>query len=98
MYDTNSHVSVVMITHNRGLQIRTALDHLLQLPEKPHLIVIDNGSSDDTVEIARAMSPMIDVVPLGRNLGGAGRNVGVLRTETPYVAFSDDDSWWAPGA
>src|ERR1051325_406622 len=87
-----------MITRNRGEQICTALEHLLDLPEKPRLILVDNGSSDETVTIARAMSPEIDVIPLNTNLGCAGRNLGVSRARTPYVAFSDDDSWWAPGS
>lgn len=98
MCSTNDRVTVVMITRNRGLQIRTALEHLLKLPERPRLIVVDNGSSDGTIDIARAMHSAIDVVPLGRNLGGSGRNIGVLGAETPYATFCDDDSWWAPGA
>jgi N-acetylglucosaminyl-diphospho-decaprenol L-rhamnosyltransferase len=34
----------------------------------------------------------------GSNLGAAGRNLGVLTAETPYVAFCDDDTWWSAGA
>ncbi len=91
-------VSIVMITRNRGTQIGTALEHLLELPGKPRIIVVDNGSTDNTVNLARRMDASIEVVPLGQNLGGAGRNVGVSLARTPYVAFSDDDSWWEPGA
>ena len=87
-----------MITRNRGDQIRMALEHLLKLPEKPRIIVVDNDSSDGTIEILQAMTSTVDAVSLDQNLGCAGRNVGVLRAQTPYVAFSDDDSWWAPGA
>jgi hypothetical protein len=35
---------------------------------------------------------------LPSNVGAAARNLGVAVAGTPYVAFSDDDSWWAPGA
>ena len=91
-------ISVVMITRNRGRQIQVALGHLLTLPERPRILVVDNASSDTTVEVARSMSSDVTVLALDGNLGCAGRNVGVLQAETPYVAFSDDDSWWAPGA
>lgn len=87
-----------MITRNRGDQIRTALDHLLRLPERPLIIVVDNGSSDGTVDAARSLGPRVEVLELDANLVGAGRNVGVLKAVTPYVAFSDDDSWWHPRA
>src|SRR5690606_9271480 len=33
-----------------------------------------------------------------RNLGAAGRNLGVEQVQTPYVAFCDDDTCWQPGA
>lgn len=91
-------VSVVMITRDRGEQIRIALGHLLDLPERPQVVVVDNGSSDRTAEIARAMGPRVEVIALDCNLGGAGRNAGVARARAPYIAFSDDDSWWQPGA
>ena len=48
-------ISVVMITRNRGDQICAALEHLLQLLEQPHLIVVDNDSSDGTVQAVRRM-------------------------------------------
>ncbi len=91
-------IAVVMITRNRAGGIRAALQHLADLPEKPRMIVVDNGSTDDTVNVARHFNPRVEVITLGRNLGAAGRNIGVQMARTPYVAFSDDDSWWAPGA
>src|SRR5512142_517722 len=91
-------ISVVMITRNRAAGICTALQHLLALPEKPHIIVVDNNSTDETVDAVRRLDPAIEVVAHHENLGGAGRNLGVQRVATPYVAFSDDDSWWEPGA
>lgn len=95
---SDERISVVMITHNRGNQIRIALEHLLEMPERPRLIVVDNGSCDETADAARSLGPQVEVLALNHNLGCAGRNIGVLRATTPYVAFSDDDSWWHPGA
>ena len=48
--------------------------------------------------VAATASPQVRVIRAGRNLGGAARNLGVRALDTEFVAFSDDDSWWAPGA
>jgi GT2 family glycosyltransferase len=91
-------VSVVIVTRNRVSELLTTLEHLRSLPEQPHIAVVDNASTDGTSEAARRRHPEVEVVTLAANLGGAGRNVGVRRVDTPYVAFSDDDSWWSPGS
>ena len=91
-------VSVTMITRDRRDTTLAALGQLLALPEQPPITVIDNGSRDGTVEAVRAAWPTVEVVALTSNLGAAARTIGVPRSRSPYVAFSDDDSWWAPGA
>src|SRR3954451_3434461 len=62
------------------------------------VILVDNGSTDGTPELVREHFPHVEVVELGRNHGSVARNIGAERARTPYVAFADDDSWWAPGA
>jgi N-acetylglucosaminyl-diphospho-decaprenol L-rhamnosyltransferase len=91
-------VGVVVATRNRSDELLTTLGHLRALPEKPRVIVVDNGSTDGTREAVSRRFPEVEVVSLADNLGAAARNVGVRRLGTPYVAFSDDDSWWAPEA
>jgi GT2 family glycosyltransferase len=93
-----SRVTVVMITRDRGVEARRSVDRLLSLPERPPVIVVDNASTDRTVQVLASYSERITVIPLGHNAGAAGRNVGVAAATTPYVAFADDDSAWAPGA
>jgi GT2 family glycosyltransferase len=95
---TGGRVSVVIVTRNRLPELFTTLDHLRALPEKPRVVVVDNASTDGTVDAVRRRHPEVEVIPLSENLGGAGRNVGVRQVVTPYVAFADDDSWWAPGS
>jgi len=90
--------TVVMITRNRRAEVLRTLWLLSDLPERPPVIVVDNASTDGTPEAVRGAFPEVLVVGLGTNLGAAGRNIGVDRAATPYVAFCDDDSWWAPGA
>jgi GT2 family glycosyltransferase len=91
-------VTVVIATADRREPLLHTLDVLAALPERPPVIVVDNGSVDGSVDAVRAAHPEVTVVALPANRGAAARNVGVARATTPYVAFSDDDSWWAPGA
>ena len=90
--------SVVMVSKDRRDRVLTTLQHLAELPERPPVLLVDNASTDGTAEAVRARFPDVVVLPQRRNLGAVGRNVGVAAARTPYVAFADDDSWWAPGA
>jgi GT2 family glycosyltransferase len=85
-------VAVVVASRNRRG------DLLASLPrhEAP-VILVDNASTDGTVDAVRAAHPDVTVLPQERNLGAEGRTVGVAQAGTPFVAFADDDSWWAPG-
>ncbi|HST63992.1 MAG TPA: glycosyltransferase family 2 protein [Mycobacteriales bacterium] len=91
-------VGVVMITYNRREEAVRSVGRLLALPERPHVVVVDNGSSDGTAAAVRAAHPAAEVIASPVNLGAVGRNVGVRRLSTPYVAFCDDDTWWEPGS
>ncbi|SDJ25486.1 glycosyltransferase family 2 protein [Nonomuraea jiangxiensis] len=86
-------MSVVVATRDR----RADLARSLPRHEGP-VILVDNGSTDGTPEFVRRSFPDVTVVTAGRNLGAPARNLGVELATTPYVAFADDDSWWAPGA
>jgi len=74
------------------------LDRLAALRPRPPVIVVDNASTDRTVPVVQQRHPEVAVIAADRNLGAAARNLGVARARTPYVAFSDDDSWWAQAA
>jgi GT2 family glycosyltransferase len=91
-------VAVVIATRNRGNELLATLARLRALGERPPIVVVDNGSTDGTAELVRASDPGVRVIALRRNQGGAARTVGARLVDSPYVAFSDDDSWWAPGA
>ncbi len=91
-------VSVVMMTRNRREQALRSLTQLAALPEEPPIILVDNGSDDGTADAVRDTFSAVTVLSPGRNLGAAARTLGVRAATTAYVAFSDDDSWWAPGA
>jgi len=86
-------VTVVVISRDR----RDDLLRSLPRHEAP-VVLVDNGSTDGTAAAVRARLPGVRVIELARNAGAVARNLGVEAAETPYVAFADDDSWWAPGA
>jgi GT2 family glycosyltransferase len=94
----DSRVGVVMITWQRRDEALTAVRRLTELPERPPIVVVDNGSTDGTAEAIRAAYPDVCVLALDHNLGAVGRNLGVEQLRTPYVAFCDDDTWWEPGS
>ncbi|MTD53383.1 glycosyltransferase family 2 protein [Amycolatopsis pithecellobii] len=89
--------TVVIATRNRAGELARSLGKLTSLPSAPPVIVVDNASGDGTAEVARSF-PGVRVIRLPRNLAAAARNRGVAAASTPYVAFSDDDSWWAEDA
>ncbi|MGV9251473.1 glycosyltransferase family 2 protein [Streptomyces sp. NPDC003697] len=93
-----SPVGVVIATRNRRARLAVTLRHLLDLPERPEILVADNASSDDTRAMVARDFPQVRLLSLPSNRGAPARTHGLRALGTPYVAFSDDDSWWAPGA
>lgn len=91
-------VSVVMITRGRRDEAVRTVRNILELPEQPQVVVVDNGSTDGTSAALRQTHAAVSVITLTANIGAAGRTLGVERVNTPYVAFCDDDSWPAAGA
>ena len=89
-------VAVVVLTYNRADDLSRTLTRMLAVPERPSIVVVDNGSSDGTPAVVAQRFPGVTLVRLAANAGAAGRNAGVARVDAPYVAFCDDDTWWAP--
>ena len=88
----------MVITRNRREELFRTLGRLAALPERPPVIVVDNGSDDGTPVAVRRAHPQMLLIAARRNLGAVGRNLAVRRVSTPYVAFCDDDTWWEPGS
>ena len=91
-------VAVVVATRNRRASLLRTLANLEALDERPPLVVVDNASSDGTAATVRRKFPAATVIPLVENVGPFARTIGARAVDQPYVAFSDDDSWWRPGA
>ena len=98
MQTTQPAITVVIATRNRRPELQRTLGRLAGLPERPPVVVVDNGSRDGTAAMVRRDFPGTELIRLRRNRGACARNLGVRRARTPFVALTDDDSWWAPGA
>jgi GT2 family glycosyltransferase len=88
-----THVTVVVATRNRREQLAGTLGR-----HPAPVILVDNASDDGTPDAVEQQFPWVRVVRLDRNAGAAARNVGVRLAGTPFVAFADDDSYWADGS
>lgn len=88
--------TVVIASRNRVHSLLRTLARLSELAAP--VILVDNASTDDTVDRVRQEFPEVTVLESPVNLGAVGRNLGVRAARTPFVAFADDDSWWAPDA
>ena len=90
--------TVVIVTRDRREDLLRTLARLADLPERPEVVVVDNGSSDGTPAAVASARPAVRLLALDADRGAAARTVGVLAADGPYVAFCDDDSWWGAGA
>lgn len=90
---------MVIPTFQRESSIARSVESVLgQAPEVPHLIVVDDGSTDGTGEILRAFGDRIRVITKENGGVSLARNAGIELVETPWVAFLDSDDALHPGA
>lgn len=90
-------VSVIVPVRNAAAHLAAALASVQsQQPAPAEVIVIDGGSSDDSVAIARAHGTRV-IAQDGRGLAAA-RNQAIRESQQPSIAFCDGDDRWAPGA
>lgn len=90
--------TIVVMTRDRVGELLDTLGKLVALPDQAPVTVVDNGSTDGTSEQVARQFPQVELITLPVNAGVEARNIAVERATTPYVAFNDDDSWWAPGS
>ena len=92
-------VTIGLPVFNGGPFVEEALRSILtQDHDELEVLIADNASTDDTRTLLARDFPQVRVLALLSNRGAVARTHGVRALHTPYVAFCDDDSWWAPGA
>ena len=88
-------VSVIIPTYNRAWVLKTAIDSVLcQDYPNIELIVIDDGSQDNTKELLKGYKSKIIVLYQDNAGVSAARNLGIKKSTGEFIALLDsDDSW-----
>jgi glycosyltransferase involved in cell wall biosynthesis len=90
-------ISVVIPTYNRARTVGKAIESVLsQTRPADEIIVVDDGSSDDTVQALQAYGDLIRVVSRPNTGISGARNDGIKVATSDWVAFLDDDDEYAP--
>jgi glycosyltransferase involved in cell wall biosynthesis len=92
-------VSVILPVHNRAQVLPRAVRSVLdQEFSDLELIVIDDGSADNSAEVVRSFrDERIRLIRLGQNRGGnVARNEGIRASSAPIIAFLDSDDRYLP--
>jgi glycosyltransferase involved in cell wall biosynthesis len=90
-------VSVIIPTYNRAWVLREAIDSVLAQEFKDfELIVVDDGSTDNTGEILDSYEQDILVLRQSNKGVSAARNRGIAAAAGRLIAFLDSDDLWLP--
>jgi glycosyltransferase involved in cell wall biosynthesis len=91
-------VSVIIPTYNRGWIVKEAIDSVLDQDFTDYeLIVVDDGSDDNTPEIVAGYGGAITILHQSNKGVSSARNCGVAAASGQLIAFLDSDDLWLPG-
>jgi len=91
-------VSVIIPTYNRAQKVVRAISSVLcQTFNDYEILVIDDGSTDNTKTAIAKFDEQITYIEQSSNLGvSVARNTGIRRSNAPFIAFLDSDDYWLP--
>ncbi len=90
-------VSVVVPTFNAERHLSETLDSVLsQTHQAFEVIVVDDGSTDGTIQLLRHRYPEVTLVEQANAGVGAARNRGLAMARGRYICFLDQDDVWFP--
>ncbi len=90
--------TAIITAYNAERYVSRAIESALNQSFGPvHVIVVDDGSSDKTSEVARSYGDSVELFQLEENSGPAvGRTTGLMNCRTEFMAFLDSDDYWMP--
>ena len=99
---TEFKVSVIIPVYNTERYLDKTLASVVNIEEVGEVILVDDGSSDGSLELCKKWSQSKDKVKMYQHEGGfnkgrgASRNLGIKKATFPYIAFLDSDDIYLP--
>jgi glycosyltransferase involved in cell wall biosynthesis len=88
-------ISVIITVFNREIYLREAIASVLgQTRPTDEIIVIDDGSTDGSAEVARSFGPPVRCLSQANGGMCAARNAGLAAARGDLIAFLDSDDLW----
>ncbi|MHA1279543.1 MAG: glycosyltransferase family 2 protein [Candidatus Helarchaeota archaeon] len=94
-------ISIVIPVYNAASFVTQAVESALAQPETAEVILIEDGSTDNSLAVCQALAEKYEKVrllrhPCGNNRGaGATRNLGVINSNFEFIAFLDADDFYS---
>jgi len=95
-------VSVIIPVYNAEKYVREAVESALNQPETGEIILVEDASPDNSLEVCQQLEKESSKVRVlrhedGKNKGaGASRNLGIKKSQYDYIAFLDADDFYLP--
>ena len=97
MVDLNPLISIIVPNYNYGQYLGEAIESVLnQTYKNIQLIVVDNESTDNSIEIASKYGDSITLVQKPHGGVSSARNLGMTIAKGEYICFLDSDDTWSP--
>ncbi len=95
--DSSMRVSVVVPTYNSGGRLKATIESVLAQTVAPReIIIIDDGSTDDTPGICAAFGDAVRYIPIANGGQQRARNLGVELATGDWISLLDHDDLWHP--
>lgn len=92
-------ITFVVRSYQRCDLLRQALESILaQVEPRDRVIVVDDGSTDDSVAVAQSFGPQVQIMRQSRLGGAVAGNTGMAAATTEFTWLFDDDDVFVPGA
>ncbi|MGD0388803.1 MAG: glycosyltransferase family A protein [Tepidisphaeraceae bacterium] len=87
---------IIPTFNRRELLRRTVQTVMSQQDAEAEIIVVDDGSTDGTMEMLGTLAPRVQMLCQSNHGPGAARNLGMTHAKGDYIAFLDSDDLWFP--